>query len=216
MQNADGTLRQAKPSLGKQIELGAKYTVPGTKILVTAAWFQIDQTNLLTAIPNSLFALQSGKVRSTGFEVEANAPLPYDFNAKLAYSRQKVRTIADADPANIGNGILGVGRGGVSANLEWAPRHGAWQGFAIGGAVRHVDSIYAGTAARVSTPGFTLFDGQVRYDLGRLAPRLEGLTLGVNAANIFDKKYVTTCYLDYAWCWYGNRRTVQGTIAYRW
>ncbi|MES2065409.1 MAG: TonB-dependent siderophore receptor [Pseudomonadota bacterium] len=216
VQNADGTLRQAKPSLGKQIELGAKYTVPGTKILVTAAWFQIDQTNLLTAIPNSLFALQSGKVRSTGFEVEANAPLPYDFNAKLAYSRQKVRTIADADPANIGNGILGVGRGGVSANLEWAPRHGAWQGFAIGGAVRHVDSIYAGTAARVSTPGFTLFDGQVRYDLGRLAPRLEGLTLGVNAANIFDKKYVTTCYLDYAWCWYGNRRTVQGTIAYRW
>ncbi|MBC7042292.1 TonB-dependent receptor, partial [Salmonella enterica subsp. enterica serovar Enteritidis] len=86
VQNADGTLRQAKPSLGKQIELGAKYTVPGTKILVTAAWFQIDQTNLLTAIPNSLFALQSGKVRSTGFEVEANAPLPYDFNAKLAYS----------------------------------------------------------------------------------------------------------------------------------
>ncbi|PNB53066.1 TonB-dependent siderophore receptor, partial [Pseudomonas sp. FW305-130] len=47
VQNADGTLRQAKPSLGKQIELGAKYTVPGTKILVTAAWFQIDQTNLL-------------------------------------------------------------------------------------------------------------------------------------------------------------------------
>lgn len=82
--------------------------------------------------------------------------------------------------------------------------------------MRHVDGIYAGTAARVSTPGFTLFDGQMRYDLGRLAPRLEGLTLGVNAANIFDKKYVTTCYLDYAWCWYGNRRTVQGTIAYRW
>ena len=223
VQNTDGTLGQADPSLGKQIEVGAKYSVPGSKILLTAAWFQIDQTNLLTYLP-TFVALQTGKVRSTGVEVEASAQLPYDFNAKVAFSRQKVRTTQDAIPANIGAGILGVGRGGVSANLEWAPRRGAWQGFAIGGAVRHVDSIYAGTytnpagvtGPRQSTPGFTLVDALLRYDLGKVAPRLEGLSLGINAANLFDKKYVSTCYLDYAWCWYGNRRTVQGTIAYRW
>ncbi len=211
----NGVITVAKPSEGKQIEAGAKYTVPGTQILVTGAWFQIDQTNLITTNPLTNVSTQSGKVRSSGVEVEASAPLPYGFNAKLAYSRQKVRTIADADPANIGKGIMGVGRGGVSGNLEWAPRTGRWQGFAIGGAVRHVDSIYAGGAARRSTPGFTLVDALVRFDLGTIAPRFQGVSLGVNAANLFDKKYVTTCYLDYAWCWYGNRRTVQGTIAYR-
>ncbi|WP_277970810.1 TonB-dependent siderophore receptor [Sphingomonas echinoides] len=219
-----GPLVVAKPSEGKQIEAGAKYTVPGTQILLTGAWFQIDQTNLITTAPLSNVSTQSGKVRSSGVEVEAIAPLPFGFNARLAYSRQKVRTIADANPANIGNGILGVGRGGVSANLEWAPTEGALQGFAIGGAVRHVDSIYAGTlfssdgvaGPRQSTPGFTLVDALIRYDLGKLAPRLQGLSLAVNAQNLFDKKYVTTCYLDYAWCWYGNRRTVQGTIAFRW
>jgi iron complex outermembrane recepter protein len=211
----NGVITVAKPSEGKQIEAGAKYTVPGTQILVTGAWFQIDQTNLITTNPLTNVSTQSGKVRSSGVEVEASAPLPYGFNAKLAYSRQKVRTIADADPANIGKGIMGVGRGGVSGNLEWAPRAGKWQGFAIGGAVRHVDSIYAGGAARQSTPGFTLVDALVRFDLGTIAPRFQGVSLGVNAANLFDKKYVTTCYLDYAWCWYGNRRTVQGTIAYR-
>ncbi len=211
----NGVITVAKPSEGKQIEAGAKYTVPGTQILVTGAWFQIDQTNLITTNPLTNVSTQSGKVRSSGVEVEASAPLPYGFNAKLAYSRQKVRTIADADPANIGKGIMGVGRGGVSGNLEWAPRAGKWQGFAIGGAVRHVDSIYAGGAARRSTPGFTLVDALVRFDLGTIAPRFQGVSLGVNAANLFDKKYVTTCYLDYAWCWYGNRRTVQGTIAYR-
>lgn len=211
----NGVITVAKPSEGKQIEAGAKYTVPGTQILVTGAWFQIDQTNLITTNPLTNVSTQSGKVRSSGVEVEASAPLPYGFNAKLAYSRQKVRTIADADPANIGKGIMGVGRGGVSGNLEWAPRAGKWQGFAIGGAVRHVDSIYAGGGARRSTPGFTLVDAVVRFDLGTIAPRFQGVSLGVNAANLFDKKYVTTCYLDYAWCWYGNRRTVQGTIAYR-
>ncbi|WP_010161723.1 TonB-dependent siderophore receptor [Sphingomonas sp. PAMC 26617] len=223
VQNADGTFGLADPSLGKQIEVGAKYTVPGTKILVTGAWFRIDQSNVLTYLP-TFVALQNGKVRSTGVEVEATVPLPYDFAAKLAYSRQKVRTLEDAIPANVGRGILGVGRGGVSANLEWAPTKGAWQGFAIGGAVRHVDSIFAGaytnpagvTGAAQSTPGFTLFDALVRYDLGKIARRLQGLSLAINAANLFDRKYVSTCYLDYAWCWYGNRRTVQGTVAFRW
>jgi len=219
-----GPLQVAKPTEGKQLEAGAKYTVPGTAILVTAAWFRIDQSNIIVTKPVTQISTQGGKYRSQGVEAEATVPLPYGFNARLAFSRQRVRNIADADPANVGNGILGVGRGGTSANLEWAPNDGDLAGFAIGGAVRHVDSIYAGTiydaafnpvATRQRTPGFTLFDAQLRYDLDKMLPRLEGTTIGLNASNLFDKKYVTTCYLDYGWCWYGNRRTVQGTITMR-
>jgi iron complex outermembrane receptor protein len=213
---SDGTIGAARPSLGKQLELGAKYSVPGTKILVSGAWFHINQTNVVTYNPITFSGVQGGEVRSEGFEVEASAPLPHDFNARLAFSRQKVRTVKDtANPATIGYGILGVGRGGTSFNLEWAPHTGTLEGFAIGAAVRHVDSISASSTSLVSTPGFTVYDALARYDLGKFSPRLEGLTLGINAQNVFDKKYVTTCYLDYAWCWYGNRRTVQGTIGYR-
>ncbi|SEN07266.1 iron complex outermembrane recepter protein [Sphingomonas gellani] len=217
----NGTTDVPKPSQGKQIEAGIKYQVPNTSILLTGAWFRIEQTNLLTPIPNTPFAIQTGKVRSQGVEVEAVAPLPYGFNARLAFSRQKVRTIADENPANIGKGILGVGRGGTSANLEWAPQSGALSGFAIGGAVRHVDRVYAGTYFDASanapdhTPSYTLFDALARYDLGKAFSGMQGVTLSVNATNLFDKKYITTCYLDYGWCWYGNRRTVQGTIGVR-
>ncbi len=213
-----GTISTAKPSTGEQIEAGVKYSVPGTPILLTAAWFRIDQSNLVTAIPNSNFSVQTGKVRSKGIEVEATAPLPYGFNAKLAFSRQKVRTIEDENPANIGKGILGVGRGGISGNLEWAPKSGALEGLAIGGAVRHVSEVYAGTyfdGITRNTPSVTLADALIRYDLAKFAPKLTGLTLAVNATNVFDKKYISTCYLDYGWCWYGNRRTVQATIGYR-
>ena len=224
LKQANGVVVTAKPSEGKQLEAGVKYTVPGTQILLTAAWFRIDQTNVIVTNPVTQLASQSGRYRSTGVEVEANAPLPYGFNARLAFSRQKVRNAADADPSKVGDGILGVGRGGTTFNLEWAPREGGLKGFAIGGAVRHVDSVYAGSylnaagalLTRQSTPGFTVFDGLLRYDLGGASERLQGLALSVNAANILDKKYVTTCYLDYAWCWYGNRRTVQGTISYKW
>ena len=212
----DGNL--AQPSLGKQVEVGAKYQPAGTPILVTAAWFRIEQTNVVVSYPD-FTSDQVGKVRSQGIEVEASAPLPYGFNAKLAYSRQRVKKVEDVVPANIGLPLATVGRGGISANLEWAPTGGAASGLVIGGAVRHVDKtyadIYSDGVARY-TPAYTVFDALLRYDLGKLSPRLANVDLGVNATNLFDKKYLTSCFTNYAWCWYGNRRTVQATIGYRW
>ncbi|MEG3082228.1 TonB-dependent siderophore receptor [Sphingomonas sp. PB2P12] len=211
----DGNL--ARPSLGKQVEVGAKYQPAGTAILVTAAWFRIEQSNVVVSYPD-FTADQVGKVRSQGIEVEASAPLPYGFNAKLAYSRQRVKKVEDVVPANIGLPLATVGRGGISANLEWAPTDGPASGFAIGGAVRHVDKTYADFysdgVARYS-PAYTVFDALIRYDLGKLSPRLTNVNLGVNATNVFDKKYLTSCFANYGWCWYGNRRTVQATIGYR-
>ncbi len=201
----------ASPSSGKQLEIGAKYAVPGTNILVTGAWFDIDQTNVLIYLANLNGYQQTDKVNSRGVEVEATAPLPYGFEAKLAFSRQKVKKPD-------GGQILGVGRGGISANLEWAPKSGALEGFAIGGAVRHVNRVYAGTyfdGIERDTPSYTLADALIRYDLGKFSPQLRNLTLAANVTNLFDKKYLSTCYLDYGWCWYGNRRTAQATIGYR-
>jgi iron complex outermembrane receptor protein len=210
----------ARPSLGKQIEAGAKYQLPGTEILLTGAWFRIEQTNLLTSIPNSSFSTQTGKARSQGVEVEATAPLPYGFNAKVAFSRQKVKVLEDGVAANVGRPLLGAGRGGVTANLEWAPKSGPAEGLVIGGAVRHLDHTYAGIyfgddIAR-NTPSYTLFDALIRYDLGKISPRLANIEVAVNATNLFDKKYLTSCYTTYGWCWYGNRRTVQGTLGFHW
>jgi iron complex outermembrane receptor protein len=213
----DGSL--AKPSLGRQIEAGTKYQVPGTNILVTGAWFRIEQTNVVVSDPVTFLSSQLGKVRSEGIEVEASGTLAHDFNVKVAFSRQRVKNVQDVNPANVGKSLATVGRGGVSANLEWAPQSGPARGFAIGGAVRHVDGVYADVyvdgVARY-TPAYTVFDALMRYDLGRLSPRLDGVSLAVNATNLFDKTYLTSCYANYAWCWYGNRRTVQGTVNVRW
>ncbi|WP_443478235.1 TonB-dependent siderophore receptor [Novosphingobium aerophilum] len=209
----------AKPSLGKQIEAGAKYQVPGTAILLTGAWFQINQTNVVVYNPLTYAAFQSGEVRSRGVEVEASGSLPYDFDFRVAFSTQSVKTLKDVDADKIGKGLATVGKGGISANLAWAPKSGSLEGFSIGGAVRHVDHVYAGSDddnVSIYTPAYTVFDGLIRYNLAKVSPRLAGLTLGLNATNIFDKKYLTSCFSDYSWCWYGNRRTVQGTIAYTW
>lgn len=193
--------------------------MPGTDILLTSAWFRIEQTNVVVSDPLTYLATQAGKVRSQGVEVEASGSLPYGFNGRLAFSRQRVKNVKDVDPTRVGRSLATVGRGGITANLEWAPKSGPAEGFAIGGAVRHLDRAYADIyfdgVARYS-PSYTLFDALMRYDLARLSPRLAGVSLAVNATNLLDKKYLTSCYANYGWCWYGNRRTVQGTIGYRW
>jgi iron complex outermembrane receptor protein len=147
-----------------------------------------------------------------------HAPLPFGFNARVAYSRQSVKVTKDLNPARVGSRLETVGRGGTSLYLDWTPVRGGLQGLTIGGTVRHVDDVYAGVSAydgiARNTPSYTLFDALVRYDLEKMAPSLRGLTLAVNAANVFDKKYLTSCFTNYNWCWYGNRRTVQATIGY--
>jgi iron complex outermembrane receptor protein len=217
----DGSL--PKPTLGKQIEAGAKYQPPGTQILLTAAWFRIDQTDIVVSDPVTFLSYQVGKARSQGVEIEATVPLPHNFNARVAFSRQNVKVLKDVNPLNVGHPLDTVGRGGVSANVEWAPRSGPAAGLEIGGAVRHVDSTYADyyldqsvAAGPLRTPAYTVLDALIRYDLGALSPRLVGVDVGVNVTNLFDKKYLTSCFANYGWCWYGNRRTVQATIGVHW
>ena len=217
---ADGTRGIADPSLGKQIEAGAKFTVPGTAILLSGAWFRIDQTNVLTSTPDFSVSRQTGAVRSQGVELEANAPLPGGFNVRAAFSRQAVRVRRDADdPSRIGRMLETVGRGGASAIVDWTPRGGSLEGLSVGGAVRRVDGVYAGISAYDSverdTPAYTLVDAFARLDLAKLSPLLTGVTLAVNGANLFDRTHITSCFGSYNWCWYGNRRTVQATLGYR-
>ncbi|HWU03800.1 MAG TPA: TonB-dependent siderophore receptor, partial [Novosphingobium sp.] len=222
VQKADGTIANASPSMGKQVELGVKYQPNGSHMLITAAWFHIEQSNVLTAVPGTSYSTQTGKVRSEGFEIEANVPLPHGFALRGAYGHQKVRTIADAEtPSNIGLGVIGVGDGNLSANLDWhAPQSsGVLKGLMLGAGLRHVEHVYAGVdnGVQTYTPAYTLVDALMRYDLSAANPRLKGLELSVNATNLFDKQYLTSCYLNYfAWCWYGQRRTVQGTLSWHW
>jgi iron complex outermembrane receptor protein len=225
VRRADDTLGLADPSLGKQIEAGAKFSVPGTPILLSGAWFRIDQTNVVTSTPDFSISRQTGEVRSTGVEFEGSAPLGYGFTARAAYSRQRVRVTADPqDPSRVGRGLETVGRGGASLIVDWAPERGTFHGLTVGGAVRHVDEVYAGVytppgnpaaAAPLNSPSYTVYDAWARLDLERVNPALRGLTASVNASNLFDRTYITSCFANYAWCWYGSRRVVQGTIGYR-
>lgn len=102
------TQRQADPSLGKQLEGGLKYQLPGTSLLFTAAGFHIEQTNVLVAVGNLGYSTQSGLVHSDGFEFEAHAEPYKNLMITAAVSVQKVRDDSTGKP------LLQSGKGNAS------------------------------------------------------------------------------------------------------
>ncbi len=227
--DGDGTIDGiADPSAGKQIEAGVKYQPPGTPILLTASVFRITQDNIVVSNPITFVGRQSGKVRSDGIELEAKVPLFAGFNVSASYTYNRIRQREDLNPANVGRPLIGSTKGKADLFVDYTVQAGPLQGLNVGGGVRRVGRGYGGFRYEgaaldyVYTPAYTLFDAVVSYDLGRVAGSMEGLKLSVNAANLFNNRHVTSCYI-YAsgginfneWCWYGQRRTVQATIGWR-
>ncbi len=91
--------------------------------------------------------------------------------------------------------------------------HLAGLGFGLG--VRYIGFTYGDNANVLKVPGFALVDAAISYDMSRLGPNFEGWRFVVNAANLFDNKYVSECSSSTS-CLYGLRRTVLASLRKTW
>ncbi|MDP1293543.1 TonB-dependent receptor, partial [Klebsiella variicola] len=78
---------------GKQYEIGIKYQPPGSNSFITAAIFDLRQTNVLTTDPDPTHLCgsgrcqsQDGEVQSRGFELEGKASLNDNLDITAAYA----------------------------------------------------------------------------------------------------------------------------------
>lgn len=137
---------------------------------------------------------------------------------------------SNGTPSTTGTVPLGVPEWQASAFLSYDfGKAGAGEqplgGLSVGGGFRYVGGSFGSTSYKVvnsvttfetfKTRGFTLVDAMIGYDLGYLRPALQGLSLAVNAQNLFDKKHVAACFFTNS-CYFGASRTVVGSIRYRW
>ncbi|MCG4272416.1 TonB-dependent siderophore receptor [Acetobacter senegalensis] len=216
--SSDGghTFRQADPSMGKQLEGGLKYQIPGTSVLLTAAGFHIEQTNVLVGVGNLGYSVESGKVHSDGFEFEAHAEPYKNLMITAAVSVQKVRDDSTGKP------LIQSGKGNASLFAFYTLPSGPLKGFGFGGGMRYSAKAYGGEASygSVWVPQYAVFDGSLKYDLSNLSPSLRGWTAAASVRNLFNKNYIGNClsYASYGqeWCYYGERRNAQGSIGFSW
>ena len=181
---ADGTA--FKPREGKQYEVGVKYQPPGTDALITAAVFDLRQTNVTTPDPNHpRFSVQTGEVRSTGIELEAKLPITSQLNIMAGYTYLDPRTTQSERPAEIDRQTLQTARQTASLWLDYHPLQ--IQGLTLGAGLRYRGKSPNDVRADGSmnyNPSFTLADAAIAYETSRYR-------LALNVNNVFNKKYYT-------------------------
>ncbi|WP_049973691.1 TonB-dependent siderophore receptor [Azospirillum sp. B4] len=205
------------PTEGKQVEVGVKYQPKVWNALLTASLYELRETNVATTDPSFPTAsIAAGEVRSRGVELEGSAHPITGLTLHASY------TYIDNQVTKDNSGLEGtrpyaVPQTTANGYANYVLQDGPLAGLGFGGGVRYIGRGYNGVAGSgsLTIPGATLFDLMGSYDFKHLAPQLEGLTLNIDATNLLDRRYISSCYSS-IWCWYGPGRDVKANVAYRW
>ncbi|WP_460094582.1 TonB-dependent siderophore receptor [Pseudomonas sp. S2_B03] len=204
-----------KPTEGKQWELGIKYQPPGSKTLLTAAVYDLTQKNVAvnTFVNNVSVTSQTGEVKVKGLELEAVSDVTDNLKVIAAYTLAKSEVQKGVDK---GNRLQLMPNQQASLWTDYTWHAGVLDGFGIGAGVRYTGNTYGDKANTWlgKADAYTVFDASVHYDLGRLDNSLKGASLAVNATNLFDKDYISTC--DSFYCYYGDQRSIVASATYKW
>lgn len=208
------------PTTGQQWEAGLRFQ-RGRSIYLTLGGYQITQQNLVTPEPTGRFCgpticqVQTGEARVRGLEFEGKATLPWGMAVVAGVSRSDSEITRSNTPAQLGNQLGQIPRWLASVFVDQRIFSGPFAGVGFGGGLRYTGDSFGDVNNALAIPGYTLADLFVRYDFGQASPRLEGLTAGVNARNVADKRFVATCTAVSA-CYYGQGRSVTARLQYRW
>jgi iron complex outermembrane receptor protein len=219
-----------QPTTGQQHEIGIRYQPPGVNALFTAAVFDLRRQNVLTTDPQNIsFQVHTGEIRTRGAELEARATLAAGVNLVASYTyldseytssnstvtvdrsvgtRTSTRPQRGTEPTAVPNHMASV-----FAQYTFQPDT-RMEGLTVGGGVRYVGESWGDPANTLRVPDVTLVDLMARYELGKLSPSLQGASLQLNVSNLFDEKYVSSCF-SYAYCFWGYRRSAIATLRHR-
>ena len=207
--------RPFDPTTGDQIEGGVKYQSADDSTMLTAAVFEITKQNVTTTDPaHPLFSIQTGEVRSRGFELEGHLRPVDGLTLSGSYTWLDVEFTKD-NTGLVGKTPTWVAEQNASVWAEYALPSSMIDGLTLGGGIRYVGETYVDSANTGTTDPYTLFDAMIAYDLGAVAPQLAGNSVTLNGTNLADKRYVAGCYSG-DWCWFGEERTVTLTLTHRW
>ena len=209
-------VKSYKPTQGKQWELGVKYQPPGSNTLLSAAVYDLTQKNVLVTsfgAGGESVTDQTGEVKVKGLELEAVSDVSENLKLIAAYTLAKSEVQKGQYK---GNRLQLMPNQQASLWTDYTWHSGMLDGFGIGAGARYTGNTYGdqGNTWTGKANAYTVFDATVHYDLGRLDNSLKGASLKLNATNLFDKDYLSTC--DGSYCYFGDQRSVVASATYQW
>ncbi len=203
---AEVTGQTFTPTEGKQYEAGVRYQPNDSNMLLSAAVYELTQTNVLKQDPITEEYRQTGEVRSRGLELEAKADVTPALSMIATYAYTDARTIKSAIAAEVGQ------------RTDETPYHQAalWASYhfvnwdipqlTVGAGARYMGTTQA-SGMDSAMPAYTLFDAMARYQID------DNWSVTVNANNLTDKRY-TQC--SFSTCSYGDERTLLTSVNFTW
>lgn len=211
-----------KPGTGKQYELGIKYQPPGSEMLLTAAVYDLTRKNIVL---NDTLGVSRplGEANVRGLELEAVGKVTDNLKLTAAYTYANSKMTKVGDPLDKNRPLPLTPEHQASLWADYTWHNGVLEGFGVGFGARYIgetDNIAIGSMAFVPdksyghSEAYTVYDAAVHYDLGKLNKSLNGASVSLNANNVFNKEYISTC--DGFYCYYGDRRSILASVNYKW
>lgn len=197
----DGSGELYDPREGEQWEAGVKYAPLDWDGYITASVFDLKESNSLLTAPGG-YQVQEGERRSKGVELEAIGYLTDNLQLTAAYTYTDTRVDRSFDDRDQRASL--TPRHMASTWLDYAFLEGPLSGLTVGAGLRYVGESVDGD---VEIPDYTVGDAMVSYDFSN------NWRAQVNVNNVTDEEYVASC--DF-WCYYGESRSVIGSLSYRW
>jgi catecholate siderophore receptor len=174
------------PQKARTAELGTKWDLLGSKLLLTGALYRTTVTNDLVQDPTDQLYYQVGKKRVQGVEVTAVGKLTDDLAISAGFTTMNA-TVANG-PGVTANGSDDLAYTPKKAFTSWVTYHLPFD-LTIGGGGRYSGALERGTDGAVGTPAYTraywVFDAMASYPINR------NFDLQLNVYNLFDKDYVS-------------------------
>ena len=198
-----------KPTSSKQYEGGIKFQ-PNRDVLVTAAYYDLTQKNVLGPDPafgRAAYSVQTGEVNSQGFEFEAFVKFLPGLNVLASYTINDLK-ITESTNGDVGKVPLLAPRTMASAFADYTFQSGVLEGFGFGAGIRYNGETYADTLNTIVNPEYTAFDAGLHYR------QAKGMNYALNLKNIGNNGALA-CTTS-GGCQYISPRIVMATASYRW
>ena len=202
------------PITSSQYEVGLKYEPIGWDTAITASVYDLRKKDDTYFDATTSTYRQVGESRSKGVELELNSNLTPNLNVTAAYTYTDARITKDAATSLVKDRqMTGVPRNQASVWAKYRFLESSLKGLYVGGGVRYFDSAFSYTSpslyGKLDAGDVTLVDAAIGYQIDR------NWTVDVNAKNLFDKEYVSGCN-DAGRCYWGESRTLLGSVSYNW
>jgi catecholate siderophore receptor len=173
------------PVKAKSYETGAKESLLGDGLLLSAAVFRTEVDNAQTNDPdNPTLTILNGNQRVDGLQLQASGHLTRNCELFAGYSALDGKTLSSGTAAYVGKELPNVAHNTLNLWTEYyLPR-----GIEIGGGGNWVGPRFADSGETARLPGYVVWNAMVSYQLTKNA------SLQLNGLNLFNRYYFSAPY----------------------